>query len=136
MCKSPKLYELNHTKYSSLKNLEFNYNYIGQRVNNAMSWKDIQKYTPLNYLADDFNFNFWKTADDFSDLCCFTENLVLYYKAQNDYNALLRYTVDEYQRVYPKFDIMGTVTGRILVTSPGVQYLKRTSRSIFSPDEG
>jgi len=31
---------------------------------------------------------------------------------------------------------MGTVTGRVLVVSPGIQYLKKTSRDIFIPQDG
>jgi DNA polymerase I-like protein with 3'-5' exonuclease and polymerase domains len=35
-----------------------------------------------------------------------------------------------------QYDIIGTVSGRILITRPGIQYLKRTSRDIFVPHEG
>jgi DNA polymerase I-like protein with 3'-5' exonuclease and polymerase domains len=35
-----------------------------------------------------------------------------------------------------QYDIIGTVSGRILITRPGIQYLKRTSRDIFVPNEG
>jgi DNA polymerase I len=130
-----KLEELNRAKYTHLKTLEFRYNFISQRVKSAMTWKNIEGYSTQTYLSDDFDTDFWRTAEDFSDYCQFLDVLVSYRKSSVDYDALLRYVVDGYQRIYPRFDIMGTVTGRILVVSPGVQYLKKTSRSIFSPDD-
>lgn len=39
-------------------------------------------------------------------------------------------------RAYPEFQVMGTVTGRILVTNPGLQHLRKEFRSIMAPDRG
>jgi DNA polymerase I-like protein with 3'-5' exonuclease and polymerase domains len=65
----------------------------------------------------------------------FLKNLATARNSGIDYNALLRYNLDQYDRIYPRFDIVGTVTSRILVESPGFQYLKKTSRSIIVPSK-
>ena len=53
-----------------------------------------------------------------------------------DKGTLLRLGVEDDGRIYPTFDCMGTITGRIMVRDPPLQCLKRSSRVVFVPDPG
>ena len=57
-------------------------------------------------------------------------------KARRDKNILLRFGAIGENRVYPTYEGIGTITGRILVTTPNIQHLKRSSRDIIAPDAG
>ena len=122
-------------RYSSYKKLEFKHNFISQKISYKLKWNDIAKYFPFDSTFD-YSQNIWKTLELFVDQNEFVRVLVSAHKSKNDYNALIKYTINDQQRIYPLFDIMGTVTGRILIISPGIQYLKKTSRDIFMPQEG
>ena len=131
-----KLDELKNLWYSHLKILELEYNFIGQKVNYEMSWETVSGYCSDKNLKDDLEYDFWKYAEIYSEYNRFLCSLVTVHNAATDYNALVRYSIDTNEKIYPQFDIMGTITGRILVTTPGIQYLKKTSRSIFEPKNG
>jgi DNA polymerase I-like protein with 3'-5' exonuclease and polymerase domains len=122
--------------YSSYKHLEFKYNFRSQKIKSNISWNDIKNNCKLDYISEDLTYNFWKSAELYAEQDDFLFHLVRAYKSNIDYSALIKYTFDNYKRIYPFFDIMGTVTGRILIKSPGIQYLKKTSRTIFKPKEG
>lgn len=131
-----KLHELKSLMYSHLKILELEYNFTSQSIKSKMEWSNISQYCSLKNIKEDLDYDFWKFAEIYSEYDKFLYSLVNARCASIDYYALIKYTIDTYQRIYPHFDILGTVTGRILVTSPGIQYLKKTSRSIFKPNEG
>lgn len=122
-------------RYLSYKKLEFEYDFISQKITYNLQWNNIAKHVPFDCTFD-YSKNIWKTLDLFVDQNEFIRTLVSAHKSKHDYNALIKYTIDDQQRIYPRFDIMGTVTGRILVISPGIQYLKKTSRDIFLPQGG
>ena len=56
-------------------------------------------------------------------------------ESQANYKSLLRYNFDKYKRIYPEFDTFGTVTGRILISKPNIQNIKKTFRSFFVPED-
>jgi DNA polymerase I len=56
--------------------------------------------------------------------------------ATHDKAVLLHLSALDGTVVYPRFLNMGTVTGRILVRSPALQYISRSSRSILRPRDG
>jgi DNA polymerase I-like protein with 3'-5' exonuclease and polymerase domains len=55
---------------------------------------------------------------------------------KRDLSELLRMTAGIADSCELQYDIIGTISGRILITRPGIQYLKRTSRDIFVPHDG
>ena len=57
-------------------------------------------------------------------------------KARRDKNILLRFGAIGETRIYPVFEGIGTVTGRVLVKNPAIQQLKKSSRDIIIADEG
>jgi len=131
-----KLDELKSIQYSNYKKLELEFGFVSQKIKMQMKWADVQNYCFHDSIKEDLDYDFWKYAEIFTEYDPFLSALVSAHKASIDYNALIKYSVDEYSKIYPRFDVMGTVTGRILVSSPGVQYLKKTSRSIFEPRDG
>ena len=54
-------------------------------------------------------------------------------KAGRD-EAIVKRAMGEGERVYPIFHVLGTVSGRILVSDPYLQQLRRTYRSLIVPD--
>ena len=130
-----KLQELKELTYSHQKTLELEYNFIGQRIKTDMTWIDVSQYCSLKSIKDDLDYDFWKYAEIYAEYDKFLYALVTARNAFIDYNALIKYSIDAYHKIYPHLDVLGTVTGRILVASPGIQYLKRTSRSIFKSNE-
>lgn len=57
-------------------------------------------------------------------------------KSMRDKNILLRFGAVGETRIYPIFEGMGTVTGRVLMKNPAIQQLKKSSRDIITSDEG
>jgi DNA polymerase I-like protein with 3'-5' exonuclease and polymerase domains len=127
---------LQRQRYGSYKTLELKHGFVSQRIKPQMGFSDIQDFVQLPYDDADFDGDFWRQADLFAEHEDFLKHLVTAHRSKGDADALLRYSVDSRDRVYPRFDVMGTVTGRILMPSPGIQYLKKTSRSVFCPAKG
>ncbi|MEW5894445.1 MAG: DNA polymerase [Candidatus Omnitrophota bacterium] len=133
------LNDLYRVHYKSLKRLELEHGFVFNPIdiNSKIRFSDIKDFVRYNkIIKEDFEYDFWESVELYSEFDEFLTTLFTAYKSFRDRNALLRYAVDQYDSVYPKFDIMGTVTGRILVTSPGIQYLKKTSRIIFKSKNG
>lgn len=131
-----KLEELTRQQYSAYKKLELLYGFLSQKIKPQMKWDDISKYSKLKHISEELDYDFWEYASIYSEYDPFLLEVVAAWKAAADFSTLIKYTVDQYQRVYPRYDVMGTVTGRILISSPGIQYLRKTSRSIFIPTAG
>lgn len=130
-----KLNSLKTDKYSAIKKLELNYHFLSQNITPQLQWKDIRNHITKNSIGEGFDTDFWGHVDLFAEHEEFLALLLQAHRSNKDYNALIKYTVDQNQLIFPTFDVLGTVTGRILITSPGIQYLRRTSRSIFIPKE-
>ncbi len=125
--------------YANVKKLELEHGFVFNaiEINSGVTYCNIEKFIKYrDVVKEDFEYDFWESVELYSEFDDFLMALFVAYKSVRDRNALLRYAIDQYDSVYPKFDIMGTVTGRILITSPGIQYLKKTSRSIFKPRDG
>ncbi len=60
----------------------------------------------------------------------------IYRNSRRDKQILLRLGSIGSERVFPIFKSLGTVTGRILVETPTLQYIKRINRDIMIPDNG
>jgi hypothetical protein len=131
-----KLLELKTIYYSSIKRLEFEYGFLSQKIMPSMNWHDIKEYCKLQNVGDEIDYNFWDFIEIYADNDEFLQLLLVARNSYMDYSALLKYCVSDYRKVYAQFDVLGTVTGRILIKRPGIQYLKKTSRDIFSPADG
>lgn len=65
----------------------------------------------------------------------FAKDFVTYVAAARD-EAILRHTAGSSDRIHPVFKPLGTVTGRILVSDPSLQQLRRKYRGILAADPG
>jgi DNA polymerase I len=131
-----KLLELKAMYYSSIKRLEFDYGFLSQKIKPYMTWHDIKEHCKLKNIGDEIDYDFWRFVEIYAEYDEFLQLLLTARDSNMDYSALLKYCVSAYKKVYAQFDVMGTVTGRILIKRPGIQYLKKTSRDIFSPSDG
>lgn len=62
--------------------------------------------------------------------------LKIYYDNERDKQIILRMGGIGRDRIFPIYKTIGTVTGRIIVESPGLQHIRRTNRDILIPEEG
>ena len=51
-------------------------------------------------------------------------------------NLIKHYSFQESQLVFPQYQTIGSSSGRIFITSPGTQYLKKSRRDIFAERNG
>ncbi len=65
----------------------------------------------------------------------FARTFVAFARARRDEAALIRVGSIE-SRIYPLFECFGTVTGRIIVSDPALQGLRRLHRGIIAADDG
>jgi DNA polymerase I len=131
-----RLKELKREYYSSLKRLEFDYGFNTNEIRRSLGWESISEYCELSSFKEEFDYRFWDTVELLKDHCDFLTLLDQARMSDRDYTELLKYKLDKYHRIYPEFDVMGSVTGRVLVTKPGIQYLKKRNRDIFAPRKG
>jgi DNA polymerase-1 len=129
------LSELNFQKYSALLYLEKNFNLdissgylsdekIDQLILN--DYKDIEKTEELTDLIQIQN-----TCDKRIEAITTVKECRLDYA-----NLIKHYTLNESQNIYPQYEIIGSSSGRIFVSSPGTQYLKKSKRDIFLSQDG
>ena len=64
----------------------------------------------------------------------FASSFLSLIKSQRD-EAILQRATGGVDRIYPDFQVMGTISGRILVSDPLVQNLRRSYRSLLVPRE-
>lgn len=64
----------------------------------------------------------------------FSKSLYKHLSSKRDKQFLLGIGAIDEKRIYPKFDGIGTVTGRILVKTPLIQLLRKESRSLIKHD--
>ena len=86
-----------------------------------------------NYVKSDIYDSVFEIASEVNEIIG-AYQLVL--KCKRDKNTLLRFGAFGEGRIYPVFEAIGTVTGRITVKAPSIQQLKVNSRDIIVPDEG
>ena len=123
-----------------------------------------EKYTALVEVADALGqnptgLNFWNIAPliagtDAADLVSggsgaqlresfkmarqrstFADSFLRYTEASSD-EVILRRAAGNEQRLFPTMSCVGTVSGRIIVSDPNLQQLRRKYRGIISADEG
>jgi DNA polymerase I-like protein with 3'-5' exonuclease and polymerase domains len=127
--------ELDRRYYQSVRELEINYNYIVSDFRNV-TFESIKEYIK-DYDETDFSKKYiWDSIELHRNVNSFLDLLYIENHTKRDLSELLRITAGISDRCKLQYDIIGTVSGRILITRPGIQYLKRTSREIFVPHEG
>ncbi len=100
-------------------------------------------YTNLSNIIATKKQNLFFT-DQYTDICSdITDDWIELFrsyhgvkKAQRDKKILLRFGAIGEERIYPFFEGIGTITGRILVKSPSIQHLKKSSRDVIIADDG
>ena len=127
--------DLDRKYYQSVKELEINYNYLVSDFR-SVTFDSIKEYIS-DYSETDFNKKYiWDSIDLHRNVNPFLNLLFVENYAKRDLSELLRMKASISDKCKLQYDIIGTVSGRILITRPGIQYLKRTSRDIFLPHEG
>ena len=128
--------DLSHKYYRSIKTLELKYDFI-RRIHSSLKVDDIRdsisadQYDEL--LKED---TLWDGINNLPEEDEFLSNLSNAYSHNFTRRELYKYYIEENDKIFPRFNIMGTVTGRIIIESPGIQWLKRIYRHIFVPQNG
>lgn len=65
----------------------------------------------------------------------FAKHFLSFVQARKDEATLIRVGLNQ-TRIFPQFECFGTVTGRIIVTDPALQGLRRRHRGIIAADDG
>ncbi len=131
-----KYYTLDKEYYKAVKTLEIDFGYKIDNYSNNISYEDISEYVKELNQAD-FSFKyFWESVELMQETFPFLKYLLIEHRNRFDINELLRIWSSLSDFMKMSYDIFGTVSGRILVNRPGIQYLKKTSRDIFKPQSG
>lgn len=128
-----KLRELDKSHYSSVRNLEINHGYLLSAYEPTPNIEKILRFVPELTINDFSRKYFWDSVEAQKSISPFLESLHEQHVTRRDMNELLRIRNSIAENCKLTYDICGTVSGRILVTRPGVQYIKRSSRGIFYP---
>lgn len=127
---------LDHEYFRAVKTLEISYGFTVRQRNKELSYDAIKKFVK-DFESDDFSKKyFWESIELMQESSEFLKNLYIEHRNRWDLSELLRVSNSISECCKIDYDVFGTVTGRILLNRPGIQYLKRTSRDIFSPKEG
>jgi hypothetical protein len=127
--------DLDTKYYQTVRKLEIDYNYIVSDFRNV-TIESIKEYIK-DYDEADFSKKYiWDSIELHRNVNPFLDLLYTENYTKRDLSELLRMTAGVSDRCKLQYDIIGTVSGRILITRPGIQYLKRASRDIFVPHEG
>jgi hypothetical protein len=129
------LFTLNFEKYSSLLFLEKNYG-----IDISSSFISDEKISELTLV--EYNEN--ERTEELADLIqVINENdkrieaISKVKECRIDYaNLIKHYSLDVEQKVFPQYETIGSSSGRIFLSSPGTQYLKKTKRDIFVASDG
>jgi len=128
------LVDLSDRYYRSIKMLELNYGFI-RRIHSSLKIDDIKdiilddQYEELSKEE-----SLWDVIDHFppeeNDFLFHLANARVCYRNRRE---LYKYYIEEFSKIFPRFNVMGSVTGRIIIERPGIQWLKKIYRHIFVP---
>lgn len=122
--------------YRKLKKLNFEYGIDENNLSNNRVFELIKEKEKIDFTE----YALYSNNNDYINLL--TENSVLanlivdIKRLKNDRNALLKFGSLDEDRVYPIFDTHGSVTSRIFILDPLIQYIRKSSREVISPDIG
>lgn len=127
---------LDYEYFRAVKNLEITHGFVVTKYNGKLSYEDIKGHIK-DFTPEDFSKKyFWDSVEFMQETSEFLRSLLIEHRNRWDLSELLRISSSISEQCRIEYDIFGTVSGRILLNRPGIQYLKRTSRDIFSPQEG
>lgn len=128
--------QLDKAYYQAVLKLESSTKYTVGPSNAQVNYDSIAKYIP-NLSPEDFPKRyFWDSVELFAASDEFLSHLNTVNRCKRDMNELLSIKASIGKNIRMNFDLMGTVSGRIMITYPGIQHLRKTSRDIFSPATG
>lgn len=130
-----RLKSLDHSLYSSQKKLRYDCNILSCNTQNEVceALRTNGLYTLAEHVHSSSYEKFLDIGSEHHQLLKLIREVR---RSQRDKRTLLRFGAVGENRIYPHFDPIGTVTGRILVDSPLIQQLKKSSRDIIQADEG
>ena len=106
-------------------------------LNSVSEIKRILLNSGLNHAAQNNMKNLYNNILDFYSYHNNLARLLKEYRDNSrDKRIILRLGAINTDRLYPKYKILGTITGRIIIESPSLQYVRRMNRDIVQPDEG
>jgi len=118
--------------YKAVKSLEISHGFTVRQRSKEFSYDAIKKFIK-DLEPEDFSKKyFWDSIELMQESSDFLKSLCIEHRNRWDLSELLRISSSISERCKIEYDIFGTVSGRILLNRPGIQYLKRTSRDIFS----
>lgn len=127
---------LKNKSYKAAKEIELNYGLNVSLINSSLEFDDIFAHLKDYEIEDELKYNIWETINLLSESLKFCELLTSYNETRHDYNELLKYSINRDDKIFVEYDIVGTVTSRIQITKPGIQYLKKENRVFFTPSFG
>ena len=133
-----KITKLDFDYFKALKEVEISYNIPSQIINAGLTFTKLGYYTKhCNSFEEHYKgSNFWDIIKLLEDDIDLLKNIREVHRSKIDINALQKYQVLEDSRIYPLYHTFGTITGRIQIVDPGIQYLKSTTRKgLFNPSE-
>jgi DNA polymerase I-like protein with 3'-5' exonuclease and polymerase domains len=103
----------------------------------GLNYRNVGDFLPGTDASHLGEFANQSNLEDYFDIAryrsSFAATFLRFKRAERDV-AILTRTQAGADRNYPIFDCFGTVTGRILVTEPRLQELRKTFRNIIAPD--
>lgn len=131
-----KCLELDRIYFESVRELEFKNKYFVNDYHSIDNIDEISHFIP-DINTDVFSKKyFWDSIEQYRAISPFLDNLYKERHVKKDLSELLRMSTSISNFCKLQYDIIGTVSGRILITKPGIQYLKRSTRDIFIPSAG
>lgn len=128
-----KCLEIDSTYYAAVRDLELKHKYFVNDFRIINSIEDIKEYI-LGIDPNLFSKKYlWDSIEQYRCISPFLELLYTEHYAKRDLSELLRMNASVSDRCRIQYDIIGTVSGRILISRPGIQYLKKSTRDIFIP---
>ena len=127
--------ELDNIYYNTVRELEITHNFVVSDYK-AIKFEDIKNFIKVPFDTKVNDKYLWDYIELHKNISTFLEQLYLENHVRRDLTELLRIKIGLSDKCKLQYDIIGTVSGRILVTRPGIQYLKRTSRDVFIPNPG
>lgn len=119
------------------------YNELAEIIKASPSGLSARNVGPILAETDASHLSAYADAPNFEEYIrlaasesLFAETFYKFIRAGRDVRILASLQGGAGSRAYPEFQVMGTVTGRVLVSNPSLQHLRKDFRSILAPDRG
>ncbi|WP_164969112.1 DNA polymerase [Candidatus Marinarcus aquaticus] len=131
-----KIKQIESDYYLKLKKLNFEYfidenELSNNRIYDLLKEKEAIDFTELKSYNN--NEDYLDLLSENSQLAKLIQDIK---RLRTDRSALLKFGSLGEDRIYPIFDTHGSVTSRIFIQDPLIQYIKKSSRDVIVADEG